>query len=257
MSTEAARRLERATAIAALATVALALTLGAVMPRTAEGLQGGWKTPIMAFELASSEQDLAFLAGPEAAPLRAAMDRGHVFDMAFPFAYGGLLALVLLAHRRRGARAPAPSGGVATSRSAAPARRARLAAAGVAFALLAVPGDVAENVVLLSLTGRLDAGAPTADLLPWLIATTWLKWGSIGLALAVLAVCEWPSSKIVAVAAGLTAVSVALAAASGGAAGPGEVMGLAVGVGFGLPGVRALYRWARPRPAGASPAPPS
>jgi len=167
----AARRPEAltlATAAFAVATIGLAAVMLTVFPATAE-LTRGFRTPVLAFELALSEQDLAFLAGPgeAAARARARMDAGHRWDTVFPFAYGGFVALLLVQLARR---------------------HERLMWLGVPFALATIPTDLWENAILVDITAALGRGDPAAPLLPALYVATWLKWGVLAVALGVLAI---------------------------------------------------------------------
>jgi len=162
-----ARTLRWAQTAAAAATLVLAVWLGAIGPDDVE-LDGGWRTPIIAFELARTPEDLAFLRGPAAAQARRAMDAMHRVDAVFPFAYASLLALVLLGRGRQ-----------------------RLAAwLGAAVCAVAVASDLVENSVLVQLTAALDHDAPVAALLPTLFVATWAKWGAIGVAAGLLGVLE-------------------------------------------------------------------
>jgi hypothetical protein len=153
-------------------TAGLSLTIMAVMPRTAD-LSPGWQTPIVALELAQSEEDVGFLAGDGAADARAAVDRGHAFDMVFPFAYAALLLLTLLGSN------PRPW----------------LRATGVAAAVITVAGDLWENAVLLELTARLGRAEPVADLFGTLAAATWTKWLAIALLVALIAAARWRGAR--------------------------------------------------------------
>ena len=162
----------RSRAVAALLTAALSLTLMAVMPQEAE-LSPGWRTPIIALELATSPADVAFLAGEQAAPLREAVDFGHAFDMVFPFAYAGLLLLTLLVS----------------------ASAAGLRIAGSVVALVVVGADVRENLVLLELTERLSQAAALDDLFSPLAAATWTKWIGIAALTALIGAARWSTAR--------------------------------------------------------------
>lgn len=148
----------------------LALVLGLItmlnLPLSAD-LPAGFRTPIIAFEFASSESDLSYLAGngAEEAANRASMVAGTYWDMAFPVAYSGFLALLLLQLVQRGWK----PGWV-----------------GIGFAVLIVPLDINENIVLLQIVEALDDGALAGVLLVDLQLATWLKWGAIAVTVAVL-----------------------------------------------------------------------
>jgi len=156
-------RLTTVTALFAAATVGIAAVMIATFPATAELTRGFW-TPVLAFELARSEDDLAFLSGSGSAAtgMRAQMDAGHRWDMAFPVAYGGFLTLLLVQMARA---------------------RERLMWLGVPFALATIPADIRENLVLLDITATLEQGRSAAGLLPALEVATWLKWGLLAVAM--------------------------------------------------------------------------
>ncbi|MCL6416617.1 hypothetical protein MIB92_13235 [Aestuariirhabdus sp. Z084] len=137
-----------------------------VFPKEAE-LSDGFQTPIIAFEFARTEVDLAFLAGDSEASQRnrRLMDEGHFWDMAFPFAYGGLLALLLLQFTGQGYR---------------------FVWVGVVCSILIIPFDINENLTLLSITAALEESRPVVPLLVDLHTATWLKWGVLGISIALL-----------------------------------------------------------------------
>ena len=75
----------------ALSTVACVVALALVGPADV-ALDGGFRTPVIALELARTPADLAFVTGPAAAGHRAQLWAGQRVDVLFPFAYAGLLA---------------------------------------------------------------------------------------------------------------------------------------------------------------------
>ncbi|MEM6930045.1 MAG: hypothetical protein AAF602_24110 [Myxococcota bacterium] len=182
------------------ATAALAVTLAVLMPAEA-ALAEGWHTPILAFELARTPADLTFLAGPDAEPLRDAMDLGHRVDMVFPVAYGLLLAS---AFAWRG-----------------------FGRVGVMAALLAIPADWAENLVLIRITEELRNGGDGAAGLALLPYATWAKWGLLAVAGGLLGVINRSRAPILAGMGGLYALT-ATAAWATGAPRLGEAMGATV-----------------------------
>ncbi|MBX3269572.1 MAG: hypothetical protein KF729_04895 [Sandaracinaceae bacterium] len=111
---------------------------------------------ILALELARTADDVRAVLGapgdPAHAALRDAVDRLNLADFAYLVAYAALLACAALLGARTVDR--------------------RLAAL-APLAVLAALADVAENVVLLSLTA---SDADLAALLPWLWASTYVKW---------------------------------------------------------------------------------
>jgi len=131
-------------------------------------LSEGFRTPIIAFEFAKTEADLSFLSGNgELNKLnREKMDAGHFWDMGFPFAYGGFIALMLLQIRKGGHR---------------------FIWLGILFAVSIIPFDINENFILLEITKALGNSASIEVLLLELHIATWLKWGALGACIAVLA----------------------------------------------------------------------
>ncbi len=212
-------------AAAALLLVALTGALQAVAPRGGT-LNRGYVTPILAIELAQTAEDVAFLAGDgEAAERRAALDLSSYVDMLFPLAYAGLIALLLLPAARRGEP---------------------VARAGIAFAAVTYPFDVAENLTLLALTDALGAGADPGGALGWLFYATWVKWLALGGALLCLAAVAWRGSKVAALFLALPA-PIAVATLVAGAPGAlGEAMGLTVVLAYLAAVVLAVARAWRP-----------
>lgn len=151
-----------------IATIILAVVLLCTFPLTAD-LAQGFHTPIIAFEFAKSEADLSFLSGNSELSVlnRNAMDNGHFWDMAFPFAYGGFIALALLQLANQSHR---------------------LFLVGTAIAILVIPFDIQENLVLLDITKALAQSAETTTLLSALAEATWLKWGALGVSIFILAI---------------------------------------------------------------------
>lgn len=139
--------------------VAVGLVL--ILPARMGPLPDGMRTPILAFELARSADEVETMFGPPGQPERAAwrraMDLGNYTDFAFMLAYGLFFALF--------SRALVASG-------------SRAAALGVRVAPVAVIMDVLENLQLLAITRAL--GADYADALARLQLLTWLKWFAVG-----------------------------------------------------------------------------
>lgn len=147
-----------------LGAVIMTLVLSAVGPRPAAPLPAGFITPVLAFEFAETEDEVAALFAPVGQPagdtVRAAMDRVNRLDFLYIALYGGcLLAFSWVCFR--------------TTR-----QRAYLLAAALAVAIMAA--DVLENVQLLTITGDL-AARPIDDPLARLRLFTWLKWGGLAL----------------------------------------------------------------------------
>jgi len=207
-------------------TLGLAIATGSTFPTEAD-LAPGWRTPIIAAELARTPADLAFMAGPDNEPIRAAMDAGHRYDTLFPFAYGSLLFF-----------------------SAYTARAHRLARVAMFAALLAIGMDLRENAVLIEITSVMRDGGGPEPYLSALFAATWVKWCAIAAALASIGIAEWTKSKGRAVVLGAVALLAPLAMVTGSPA-LGEAMGLGTVVGFLTLVVRAWQQRADPPPASA------
>jgi len=207
--------------ILSVATLLLALICGATFPAEA-ALTDGWRTPIIAFELARGPADLAFLAGPDAEPLRAAMDLGHRYDALFPLAYGGLL--------------------VASARSLDVRLWARV---GMVAGAAAIGLDWWENHTLVGLTDALRDGTSVEAGLSILQKVTWLKWGAIALSVGCVGMAEKRERRFQLLVHGLVAGLVLAAwlvpVFVPGLAGPlGEAMALGIVVGFVTLVVRAV-----------------
>ena len=117
--------------------------------------------PLIAFELARSSQDLAALFGSDGGACRdtlvKALDQANYGDFAL---FMPCYALFLIAFfRAERARAP------------------RLATAAIFVAVIAVVGDLAENLCLLGISGHLEAPTPW---LRWLPFATGIKWLALG-----------------------------------------------------------------------------
>lgn len=162
--------------ICMVATLILAGILLIILPAKAE-LSEGFLSPIIAFEFARSEADLAFLAGAsqQAQGLRSAMRLGLQYDMIFPFAYAGFIFFLILAH---------------------PARAKWFTMVGAVIALTIVALDLNENRVMLNILDALDQSVSPGPPLAQLYLATWLKWGAIALAILFLALGLWQKNKI-------------------------------------------------------------
>lgn len=207
-------RLFRACARVSLVLVVASLAILAVFPASMGELPEGFKTPIIAFELARSPAEIEAMFGLPGSAERAewvrAMDLGNSVDFGFLLIYGSLLALAGRAFRLTGARS------------------AVIAEVGGVVAALA---DALENVHLLRITGSL--GQVDAATVSALAVFTWLKWGSIAASLAALAPACLRGSRLERVVGGLfvaTAITTAVAAVIRGAA--AELMALGVVLSF-------------------------
>lgn len=204
---------ELVAALFGLLTIVLALILLLIFPAKAE-LAEGFRTPIIAFEFARSESDLSFLSGAseQSRTNRASMDKGHQWDMIFPFAYGGFLFFLLLGLLGSGYK---------------------IAWLGVPFALLVIPFDLMENVTLLNITEALQNSSSVEQHLASLHLHTWLKWGSIGMSILFIAIgLLMRKDYASAVLGGIVALSVGVCWVSGSRPALTEIMSLSVSVFF-------------------------
>ena len=136
------------------------------------------------------------------------MDNGHIWDMGFPFAYGGFIALMLLQIAKRGHR---------------------FAWVGVLFAVSIIPFDINENLTLLKITKALGNSASIETLLLELHIATWLKWGALGVSIAVLAVGFAARNEYLsAVVSLLAALGIAVCWISGSEASMAEAMSMII-----------------------------
>ncbi|MCB9679602.1 MAG: hypothetical protein H6737_31135 [Alphaproteobacteria bacterium] len=181
----------------AVGTAVWAVLLMLLFPEV-EGLSRGYGGAILGLELATEPAHVAPIAGPDAATARAALDRGHAFDMAFPFFYGGLLCALLW-----------PFGHASTPLHRWTART------GMAAALLTIPTDIRENLVLLDLTSELGRGGSGADVLAALPLATWSKWACLAVALGAVGVTGIREHRVLGGAALLAAASIALLGITG------------------------------------------
>ena len=157
-------------------TLLWSVVLLATFPATAGSLPAGFFSPVIAFEFARTPAEVVALfsrGGVVDPALAAAMDRGNGLDFVFLLLYAGFLATA--------APHVVPK---------EPARRV------TTLALLAASADAVENLQLLSLTGRLDAPETMHGPLLWLAAATWLKWGALTAALALVARHRGDTSRV-------------------------------------------------------------
>lgn len=178
--------------ISGVAVIILSLIILSILPASAE-LAEGFFTPIIAFEFAQFESDLGFLSGDDQDSVanRQKMDEAHQWDMIFPVAYGFFLAFILLGQVSDGYQ---------------------IAWLGVPFALLAIPFDILENLALIDITTALNQNLFSTELLNSLYLRTWLKWGSIALAIFTIAIVAIQKKEYL---SGAVGIAVALLAGIG------------------------------------------
>jgi len=216
--------LQRLTLFLGFLTLAFGLVLISIFPSKAE-LSKGYVTPIIAFEFASSEADLNFLNGSSKHKVdtRHAMRLGLYWDMVFPFAYAGFLALLILAFKHS---------------------KLAIAISGAFVSCLIIPFDLYENIAMLNILSALDISAnlsvdlgnghaTLAPLLSLLHIATWLKWGALGVGIACLSILQWQNqAPKTALLSAVTALLVLVTYASGTMPVIAEVMSLSVFVFF-------------------------
>ena len=133
------------TVLLAVATLAFPLALFGQPPEPAVPLHGGFRTPILAFEFATSAQHLAFLQGEAGEAMRAHLRHVQFLDWFFPVAYAGMAAVFFLGLALRGNF---------------------LALGGVALALATIPADWQENATMNSILDEIDSPYCNTDTIP-------------------------------------------------------------------------------------------
>lgn len=197
--------------VLAAASIVFVILFGSPPGPGSAPMSAGFRSPVMALELAKSVDDLAFLQGDAAAELRAHLVRVQQLDWGFPLAYAGMAAAFFAGLGLRGGKLNG------------------LAWAALAVALFAIPADYMENRVINRVLADLAIGADPSERLDALQAHTWMKWGAIGLYGALMAALMWVRGhRLLALPGVLVAASVVWAALSGAAGGPAEIMALAM-----------------------------
>jgi hypothetical protein len=154
-----------------LAVILVSLISLVVFPQSSPGQIEGLRTPIIAFEFAETVEEINTLFGPEGSPERAEMvqkmDQGNTLDFLYMLLYSGFLAsFAIIANKQR---------------------RMGILGLAVGLALLALVGDMLENVQLFQITNNLNSG-DFVDSLTRLNWFTWLKWGSLAFYFLVISV---------------------------------------------------------------------
>ena len=148
-------------------TVVLGIACLIILPSSSDELREGFISPIIALEFASSKEDLKFLIGntPSKIEARQRIKYGHYIDMFFLFAYSLLIASSILSIA---------------------AKTKTWVSAGIIFAILIIPLDIAENIILLAITETIENQYSPEIWLNDLRILTNLKWGTIALSLSLL-----------------------------------------------------------------------
>lgn len=154
-----------------LLVVAVSIFLLRVFPNRMPELPGGMVTPVLAFELVRTADEVERMFGTdpgERAHFALRMKRGTLGDFALLTAYGVFLAGIAFELSKDGSR---------------------VAKAGVVLALGAAAFDVAENVQLLDIVANLGGHYERA--LTILSYVTWGKWWCLAAYFAAIARPSW------------------------------------------------------------------
>lgn len=178
-------------------TFAMTLWLGAISPKSiAHPIAGDGRDPIIAFEMVRSPADLTAVIGEnrfQFADLRAKFDKVNQIDFIYLSFYGAFLVTFFMA--------------VAQQRGD---RRWLILSL---VAVVAMLGDVRENMVLLTMT---KGGGDVTAQIHALMLTTWIKWfglgvTSLGAALAFFEDHSMPTFRLLGALVGVTAVAYTVA----------------------------------------------
>jgi hypothetical protein len=154
-----------------LLVIAVSIFLLRVFPSRMPELPGGMVTPVLAFELVRTPDEVERMFGTdpgERARFALRMKRGTLGDFALLTAYGAFLAGIAYELSRDGSRA---------------------AKAGVVLALAAATFDVAENLQLLDIVANLGGHYERA--LTILSYATWGKWWCLAAYFVAIARPAW------------------------------------------------------------------
>lgn len=160
-----------------LATI-VAVIIALLLPTTAP-MADGYITPVIAFELAQTTEELQFLSGGSNAAImrRGQFYDGLAWDMLFPWLYGGFIFLLLVKALR-----------------AEGSQQRKSTKMGVVAAMLIPLCDMAENMSMIRIIDAFNTpqlithGMLSDELVTGLQITTWAKWLMIGGAMTMLMV---------------------------------------------------------------------
>lgn len=198
-----------ATLVFAAATIIISGMMG-TPPAPVVPMADGFQTPILALEFAQRGDDLAFLQGEAAGPLRDALMHIQALDLYFPLAYAGMAAVFFL--------------GLALAGRG-------WAWLGLLLAVLTIPADWLENDVLehlIHLTATTDVfGDEIDNPLLNMVITTWIKWGLIAAYALMMAGLMWQEKRrILAIPGAVAGLALAVTFLSGSNGHVAEIMGL-------------------------------
>lgn len=144
------------------------------MPQKVYRLPYGFFTPVIAFEFAASTHDISGIFGNEmgtvSAPIVKAMDLGNTLDYLYMVQYSFFLGLFsLISYRLTGKK---------------------ILFLSALLSLLALIGDIFENIQLFGISANALSGDYSSHLF-MLHYWTWLKWGSLALAMFLIPLAIW------------------------------------------------------------------
>jgi hypothetical protein len=155
------------TGIAGLVVIVIALWIQLVFPKESAHMASGFSTPIIYFEFIQSPDEVNAFFGVENGRTNELfvkqMDRGNYADFAFMLAYSAFLFLFF--------------------RKLSAISELTWFKTGMILAVLALVGDLIENIQLLGITANLENGDFITQLL-LLKLFTWIKWGSLAISFA-------------------------------------------------------------------------
>ncbi len=146
------------------AVIIMSIVLIIVFPAEAPRLPDGFFTPIIAFEFIETPLEVSRMFGPADSPEREnmvrAMDAGNYLDFIYMFLYSLFLFTFSI--------------------KCAKEKSSGFFYIGTILALLVLAGDFLENLQLLGITSKLDAGDFERELY-FLKIFTWGKWGGLSI----------------------------------------------------------------------------
>jgi len=154
----------RFTAYLGISLIVMSIVLMIVMPHKVRRLPDGFKTPVLAFEFAQSTKDTYGIFYDENGHISqgvvSSMDLGNILDFIYMVQYSLFLLLFCLITFRL--------------------TKKYVLFIPALLSLLALAGDVLENIQLLQITSLLESGIYEKQLF-YLHYFTWLKWASLSL----------------------------------------------------------------------------
>lgn len=145
-----------------IAVIVMSILLMCVFPSRSPSLPAGFFTPIIAFEFIESTEEVYQLFGDMTSPtyqdMVRAMDRGNRLDFIYMLLYSAFLFFFSIQCSRETGQ--------------------KLFYLGAVISVVVLTGDFMENLQLLGITSKLQAGTFEGELMALKIFT-WQKWGGI------------------------------------------------------------------------------